>query len=64
MLLSLEGLRRGGFAAFGDQLLAKDAANDQSLLNLFMQGRHGALPAEYNTLPADYDSARSRVVHC
>ena len=63
MLLSLVGLRRGGFATFRDELLEKDAVNDQSLLNLYLQGRHGALPPEYNTLPEDYDSARTRVIH-
>jgi lipopolysaccharide biosynthesis glycosyltransferase len=66
MLLDLVELRELGFPAFRDDLLRRSALNDQSVLNLFCQGRHRPLPQAYNHFPRGESPrapADARVLH-
>jgi lipopolysaccharide biosynthesis glycosyltransferase len=48
LIMNLAALRRMDFTGFVKKVLALQSCNDQTILNLFCQGQHTPLPAEYN----------------
>lgn len=48
MIMNLKALRRLRFTKFVNGVLAVQSCNDQTVLNLFCQGSHTALPSTYN----------------
>jgi lipopolysaccharide biosynthesis glycosyltransferase len=48
LVLNLRRLRKNNFSAFVESVLKKSPLNDQSILNLYLQGAHQELGREFN----------------
>jgi lipopolysaccharide biosynthesis glycosyltransferase len=59
MIMNLDALRKTNFSEFVNKLVSAKQSNDQSILNLFCQGRHTELNLKWNFFMHEEDISNS-----